>query len=64
MRTKSTEQKMFHNGNRIEVEGRFNFSHSIIEFHTYYKTIYMSNNKLFKFQIVIYYIVALMGVTF
>jgi len=42
---------MFHNGNRIEIEARFNFSHLFIELYSYIKTIYMSNDRLFNISI-------------
>jgi hypothetical protein len=39
---------MFHDGNRIEIDARFNYSNLFIELRSYIKTIYMSNDKLFN----------------
>jgi len=36
---RSAEQEMFHNGNQIEIEVRFNFLHLFIELYSYYKAI-------------------------
>ena len=44
---------MLLNGNRIEIEVRFNFSHLFIKLRSYIKLISMSNDHLVLFQIVI-----------
>ena len=45
---RSAGQIVLRKGNRIEIGDRFNFSHSFVEFRSYYKTIIMSNDKLFN----------------
>jgi len=38
-RIRSAEQEVVHNGNPIEKEARFNFSHPFIEIYPYFNTI-------------------------